>query len=653
MTQYVIIEKLKEVIADKKAIAAVFYTYNFSAKIFENYILPIFLPQVNFSDNEIQNSILWRKYANELPYVTVYCDFHAKGPDAPNLGYKIRTVDLPAKNSEKACFHPKVSFILLDDNSLIVITGSNNLTEGGWCTNKEIIAIEVLKSGENFPYHQKHQLWSFLKASSNDLNYTFSEAEKILDTFFSQRSHTEGSNFQFYHSGQESFLKFLQHTLKENEEDCFETIEIISPYISTGEILLKEMLPHVKAEGIFINVPYKAMNEADITENNYNAYLQAGVKWSKFRETEKEKSFRFNHSKIYRLLTAKNMFTLIGSVNFTDAAWRGRKENGNVETAIMFVEPANKWIPWLEEYQNRDIVFTQEQYDETNREKRADAPDFQFELNWLERTLEYKNLQKFNFKGIIKFTSRNIELKPSDNTINLDEKIIGELANNPIVNVKQYRTGLEFLYYPLQIGIESKPLPARLQLKDNELIELWEHVSFKEDHKSEIADLIERFIASRVDKEGDLLEDVMHTKSTLNMMASHISALIRLEERIFITPNLKRDFDKAKEMLNYYLFASNIDTLAGYRMLLQEMYCEKNLLPGVYWFFMHVLTIDFYDITKIKKLYKAMGITDPELNSKIKHITNDITKCSDGLKKELKNNGLNMDLLNWIKKELK
>jgi hypothetical protein len=152
MEQYVIIEKLKEVIGDRIVEAAVFYTFNFDARFFENYLLTSFLPRVPFSDSEIQNTILWRKYVNKLPPVTVYCDFHAKSPHAPALNYQVRTIDMPSKEGHKACFHPKVSFVLLSDGTLITITGSNNLTVGGWCTNKEIVAIEELKSGVNFPY---------------------------------------------------------------------------------------------------------------------------------------------------------------------------------------------------------------------------------------------------------------------------------------------------------------------------------------------------------------------------------------------------------------------------------------------------------------------------------------------------------------------
>ena len=66
----IIIEELKERMAGQKVIAALFYSFNFDARFFENYILTQFLSDVSFSNNEIQNAILWRKYQNELPPIT-------------------------------------------------------------------------------------------------------------------------------------------------------------------------------------------------------------------------------------------------------------------------------------------------------------------------------------------------------------------------------------------------------------------------------------------------------------------------------------------------------------------------------------------------------------------------------------------------------
>ncbi len=321
---------------------------------------------------------------------------------------------------------------------------------------------------------------------------------------------------------------------------------------------------------------------------------------------------------------------------------------------MIFEEEKKHWKPLLEEYENSDIVFPNQQSDETETEHRYDAPNFKFELNWQKKTLSYYNDEKFNFKGLILFNTRNIILKTGGNRIKLDENIINDLVNNPIIKIKQYHTQQELFYYPLQIGVESKPIPHKLRLKDGELIELWKKVSIKEEDKSEISNLIEKYLDLRLDKEGELVDDGLKTKSTLNMMASHISALIRLEERIFTVPNKKRENKKAVELLNYYLFVSNIDTLSGYVNLLDEMYNEKQILPAVYWFLLNVLLKDFYDKRKIKEFYKSIDSNNmvDEINVKTEGVVDEINIKMAKLKKELKNDKVSMELLKWIKSEL-
>ena len=624
MNQFVIIEKLKEQIANRKVTAAVFYSFSFDVKFFENYILTTFLPHVNFSDNEIQNAILWIKYAHELPPITVYCDFHAKGTSAPNLQYEVKTVDLPTQKSVKACFHPKVSYLLLEDNSLIFLTGSNNLTDTGWCTNKEIVAIEELKNGVHCPRDLKYQLRDFLDKTVHLVpnNGFLTIAETLVREFLKQKLYTPESNLRFYSSQEESFESFVHSIPKKSGEETFQSVEILSPYISCGENLLAK-LKKIVAGDIFVHVPFNGINSVDISKNTYDSLKQEGVIWSKFCETEKEKGFRFNHSKIYRFRTNTELITIVGSVNFTDAAWRGRKENGNVETALVYVEPISNYTAWLEENLASDFEFATTDGDETQRDERNDAPDFHFELHWTNKTLQYKNFATNKFTGRILFPTKNFELEVTKSkTISLDDKILEDLAANPIIKVKQYTTQIEYLYYPIQLGIESKPLPFKLQLMDNELIELWKNVSIQNEIKSNITELIEKYISLRTDNEGDLIKDKGISKSTINMMSSHISALIGLEEKIFTIPRKKQDFPKAKELFDYYLFTSNIDTLSGYRTLLHNMYQDKLILPSVYWFLLKLLLKNYYAIPKIRAFYKSLDADGIGLKERVDTVTN-------------------------------
>jgi len=81
MKQTLLKDEITSFIKGKKVKAAVFLSYNFDVDFFENYLLPLLVP-FDFTDNKIQNALLWRTYATHLPPVTVICDYHAKGPNA-------------------------------------------------------------------------------------------------------------------------------------------------------------------------------------------------------------------------------------------------------------------------------------------------------------------------------------------------------------------------------------------------------------------------------------------------------------------------------------------------------------------------------------------------------------------------------------------
>lgn len=654
MKHYVIIDQLKEKISDRKVTAAVFYTFTFESRFFENYILPVFLPNVNFSDNEIQNAILWRKYGRDLPPVTVFCDFHAKGNNAPSVNYEIFPVDLPADtNGRKACFHPKVSFLNLDDGALLILTGSNNLTMDGWCKNKEIVGIKELKNGEYFPYDQKYQLWSFLKSVNGLAANEYSVAEKTLDDFFRQRLHTPEANFDFYDSAQMPFNYLLGNLLSESGEEKFEQVEIISRFISTEANILNDLTEFTHQENIFINVPYLAGDEADITEDNYYNFQKKGIKWARLTEEDSEKGFRMNHTKVYRLKTSSQVYTIVGSVNFTKAAWNGRKNNSNIEAAMIFKEPVKNWQSWLEEYHNANMVFAKEQDSEASIEVRPDVPDLEFKLDWQKQTLQYNNKKQYDFKGEIIFSKHsNVMLKKGVHIFKLDDKIIDELAQNPVIRVKQHHTQYEFRFYPIQHGIESKPIPHKLRLKDAELIQLWENISIYEKEKSEITNLIERYLMERTDKEGELIEGEAGMKSTLNMMASHISALVHLEEKIFTVPKLKREYSNAIELLNYYLFTSNIDTLIGYRDLLDQMLNQKKILPSVYWFLLNIVLKNLYDKNKIARFLGNLEGDTTGLTQKIVDFRATFEKRKKKIESELSRNDIKPGLFKWVNKNI-
>ncbi len=644
--EYVIIEKLNESINKRKVIAAVFYTFNFDAKFFENYLLPIFLPDANFSDLEIQNSILWRKYAKDLPPITVYCDFHAKSKDAPTLDYEVRAIDLKTTEGKKPCFHPKNSFILLEDWSLLILSGSNNLSIAGWCKNIEGISVIEMKGGKFFPLNLKNQYWDFVKNIRDTNNLDLSEAENELEKFFRQRQSTNNTKTIFYSSITKSFKKLCEELIEKNDNSTFTRVEVLSPYFSSSSEFIKECLLLLSDKNIYALTPYNATNIADITRETYDKFEKAGIVWSRLPGLKEDKVFRFNHSKIYRLKGNRKMYTIVGSVNFTDAAWRGNKENGNVENAIVFEDSIEKWEDWLVKYNNPEIQFSESHSDETTIDQRWDVPDLEFSIDWSAKKLYYNNLKKNNFSGIIKLPGKNYEIISGKNIeIQLNNNQIDSLANNSIIQVHEYGTQRDFYFFPIHLNIESRPYSSKLKLNDRELIQLWKQVSLKEADRNDISDLLEKFILSRYDNEGELIDKKVFSKSTLNMMASHINALIKLEERIFSIPNKVGEFRKAKELLDYYLFTNNVDTLYGYRNLLSEMFKDKAILPATEWFLLNLLINKFYEPSKVARFYKALRESSEGIKAKTENIRIEEMKL---IKKSIQSDDINEKLYKWI-----
>jgi hypothetical protein len=132
-------------------------------------------------------------------------------PSGPGLGYDVVSIDIPTnKSGVKSCFHPKQSYILLEDWSLIVIGGSNNLTQSAWCSNIECVNVfqftPYLKENERFfPRTLKDRYKDFCRNIRKDILEIEdrTKAEEIIDGFFSSIKYTKEEDVLFFNSGEE------------------------------------------------------------------------------------------------------------------------------------------------------------------------------------------------------------------------------------------------------------------------------------------------------------------------------------------------------------------------------------------------------------------------------------------------------------------
>ena len=664
----ILIEELKERMAGKKVKAALFYSFNFDARFFENYILTQFLPDVSFSNNEIQNAILWKKYQNELPPITVFCDFHAKGTTGPSLAYNVVPIDMPINDSgRKPCFHPKQSYILLEDSSLIVIGGSNNITQSGWCYNIEGVNVFHFTpyANENiryFPRTLKDRFKHLCRNVRRDVltKEHITESEQVIESFFSSIKYTEESEILLFNSGEEirtyqekkeglrSFDVFIDRIKqKYNNGEPFVKAEVISPYYSTGLNHFNTLSGVLGTDQIKFSVPFENTDYVALDEGNYRD-IKERYGWGRC-SFDNGKAFRFNHSKVYRLLGNQTMVSIVGSVNCTDAAFRGVADGGNYETAIAYIDDAAKWVNQLEKVDDGSFTFTEAKEEEGYEDNRIDAFTLEFTLDWNKLTLTVKNHKPAKQKGKIIFNGLSNKKLNDTQTITpivLTPELVSIFADNSLIKFKP--TGIDgyLYYYPTQVGIELKPFSSKYNLNDVELLELWQELDQANDKES-MGRLIDSFVDRITDEfEEDKDHELNTSKSSINFMASHLSGLLKLKGKLFKEHHTKTDKKIQKRRVSYYLLSDNIDTLIGYKRLIGKMKKNGSINIGFYWVLLKIIETYFY------KNKAALKVLDPDEVKTLKKLTLLVTKQIKTADKEMLEQGVERKKLEWLNKTL-
>jgi len=650
MKKFVLGEKLKEEINGKKVIAAFFTSFNFDPDFFENYLLPLFLPEVQFGDNKIQNTILWKKFQSEMPPVTVYCDFHAKSQKGIQLDYTIFPLELSRHNGTKPCFHSKHSYILLEDETLLVFVGSNNLTEAGWCSNLEGVTFYRLKPKENLPAQFKKQHWSFIEDLENESKQT--KAGDILwQRFFKRQTYTNDFNVELIDSKNFkttkglSYLSILIQNLRKERNSGlpFQKIEIISPYFPTNIGLFDELIQASDCKDISISIPFENTDYVSMDESLFQKIGEKNLQWKAIKGMSNVKGHRFNHSKIYQFIGEEKVFQLVGSLNFTNMAWKGTLNGGNRETGIINEIPIENFESLLEDYPTAHLNFTGNKTEENHIDSRTDAFNLSFIIDWTTKELEIVNPYPNKQTGFILINDDKIQLRESEKR-KLKDGQLRYLSNSPLITVRPIDSQVLLYYYPIHKNISSKPLPDNIRLNDSELLQLWLELIDEKDKDSTIR-AIDRFINRITDESGELKKDqIDRTSSTLNLMATHLSSLLHLNKKIFHKVLPSRLLDQRKVMLEYYLFSDNVDTLLGYRRLLNKMSEEGRLNNGFHWLLLNILEKTFY------KKYRDFELIDPTKQTVLEQTFSELKHEIRKLSKLIESDRVTLNHLKWAEK---
>lgn len=673
------IHRLKDKIADHIAgyhvQAILVYSFNFDPQFFENYVMPIFIDQAEFTDVAIYNKILWRRYLKEerIPDITVYCDFYAKdSSQAPALGYEVNCIQVPAQVGKICNFHPKNLFLLLSkkgeepipkNQKLIVLTGSGNITPSGWCDNFEVFAIDEIIPDKNRPNPKtKNQLQTMISSMNRySLKQDLSEAERKIDHFLKYVNtpfHGDDKDLSrvFYYSSNNSFSNFLQKNI--NSENI-KKIEIISPYFSPNTNLLQILQKKYHDADIHILVPRLRSDEVSISEASFREIRQMNVSWCNWFDQDKAKAVRNQHAKIYRLHGQQKVYTIVGSVNFTVPAWEGleightgaidaKKNIGNVESAIMYIEnptSIDTLLRPLEEIELGNLKFQPVQDIEANDGNAGDrnAPNITFLLNWKDGVLLYEIKDKCRGRKIVfEDILDQKELINAKQKHRLNRIDLQLLSTNSMIRIKvsQNEGCQSYAYYPIQLHIENKPLD--LKMSALQILDFW---NFLGDRDKQFI-MSDQFSQLVTDNSGIINEAKSTYTSVLNHIATYFNALIKLEEYLF---NQVKDRQLFIQEINYYLLSENIDTVMHCLSALERQVKEGEF-KTLYWMFMQIAAHNLYGQAEEHPLLKQDHYQ--EMRANIKREKKAIIKKSKALAAEIP--GLEEEhKLRWFEGQIK
>ena len=663
--QFVLKEKLKEIIGNRQVMAALFYTFNFDPRFFENYVMPLFVGNRanDFRDEIIHNKILWRTCIKEglVPPITVYCDYFAKdNTEAPSLGYEIYCVKVRAAVGKICNFHPKHIFILLKDEggyqSLLVVTGSGNITPSGWCDNFECFSIEELGGNRSAPNRTSTNLLqnciSRLGRLAGPGYYT--EAESLIDSFLRY----EDFNHTYFNSINQSFTDFLEDHIPEDINE----LEIISPYFSNDTGLIEHLKNNMGLKKIKCLIPTLKDNEIQLSKQIFLNFKNAGIEWSHWAKLkvsdktyDRTKDLRNIHAKIYRFYSNLQTFTIVGSVNFTNPAWskyQRLNNQANIESAWLYIDnysgqrllkPAGNLDPAHFRFIEKETLENNESSDYVDR----NAPDIEFVIDWKTKKLEIKVRSitgSCSFKNILSEQSINKRTR----LIDLDQQDIKTLTKNTLIEVVQKNNNKLSVhsFYPRQTNIEMKPLDFRLSAIN--ILQYWDYLG---DHYQK--DVLTRTFAEKItDGSGIVNENKFETKSLLNEMAAHFNGLIKLENYLF-PDYIQKVSDRREQFktIKHFLLTESIDTLPFYIENLPNELKDEKIKQSFYWMIIQIVLANIYfkasrwihrhdiDRQEWKSFKKDLGLKTLQLRQLAKEISKDIN-CPE------KN-------LNWVEEQLK
>jgi hypothetical protein len=249
--------------------------------------------------------------------------------DVPARGLNRRYLVVPVQRAT-GVFHPKLH-LLLRESGVRVICGSNNLTRSGCSSNLELLnAVQCDFDGE----HQEEmdvarEAFAFFESAAKNaddgiarivaewIDEAAATSAWLRESVDEQREQT----LRLVHTyGGSMWDRLVQHLDGDTPEEFF----VVSPFHDVDAALCRRFAshwPHAKIELL-------------VQQGYTNLSVRPLKKLGQVHLSEIRESYRRVHAKLIAWRSGKSVGCLVGSANFTTAAFDGR----NVEACLLLSE---------------------------------------------------------------------------------------------------------------------------------------------------------------------------------------------------------------------------------------------------------------------------------------------------------------------------
>ena len=325
-----ILQQLRDIVQEAGQLKRAWFTsFNLSPAFIEGYILPLIAGMEEKPKSVRDFELIQKKLNDEEIDIRFFCDFRmADLNDGKKTAVPIHLLNpaLLGKQYEHGVFHPKVMLLQNTKNETWLMTGSANLTVGGWAHNRECVYKARVKTEKN-----ADKLEDFFQVLFEVCGETFPENFEVA------LSEEPDENWNFLSSlvdYKESTSYFFDNLLNSDDDH----LVVWSPYFSGSlpDLIQKQIHPRMKGNARISIIP-------DLVENKVRIQKQPQV-LERLSEIARTSFYQFDYQNKAngndRLAHAKVWCTkklgAVGSWNMTHSAV-GTSADGtqNIEAGVI------------------------------------------------------------------------------------------------------------------------------------------------------------------------------------------------------------------------------------------------------------------------------------------------------------------------------